>query len=147
MPKVLWIIVAFLSGVFLPLQAGLNTRLGKAIESPVYAAMISFMVGVLTVGAYIRITRQHVVWEGAKHAPLSTWIGGALGAFYVTAIILAFPQIGPALTFGLVVAGQMFAAVFLDHFDIMVAKQHSINLWRIAGVLLIIAGVAIIRKF
>jgi transporter family-2 protein len=70
-----------------------------------------------------------------------------LGAFYVTAIVLAFPRIGPALTFGLVIAGQMAISILLDHFNILVAQQHSINLWRGLGVALIITGVMLIRRF
>lgn len=145
--KVLWIIVAFLSGVFLPIQAGVNIRLGKSIASPIYAAMLSFLVGALTLLLYIAITKQPVTWEGIKTAPANAWLGGALGAFFVTGTMLAFSRIGPALTFGLVVAGQMVIAVMFDHFNILVAQQHSINVWRIMGILLIVAGVVIIQKF
>ena len=70
-----------------------------------------------------------------------------LGTFYVTAVILAFQKIGPALTFGLVVAGQIFMAVLLDHFNILVAQQHPVNVWRVFGIVLIVASVIIIRKF
>jgi len=145
--KFLWIIMAFVAGTFLPMQAGLNSRLGKSIESPVYASMISFITGAFAVLIYILITKQHVSWAGLKTAPAYTWIAGALGAFYVTTVILAFPRIGPALTFGLVVLGQMVIAVLLDHFNILVAQQHNINIWRILGVILIVGGVIIIRKF
>jgi len=145
--KFLWIVMAFVAGTFLPMQAGLNSRLGKSIESPVYASMISFITGAFAVLIYILITKQHISWAGLKTAPAYTWIAGALGAFYVTTVILAFPRIGPALTFGLVVLGQMVIAVLLDHFNIIVANQHSINIWRILGVILIVGGVIIIRKF
>jgi bacterial/archaeal transporter family-2 protein len=145
--KTIWIMLAFAAGAFLPIQAGLNTRLGKSIESPVYASMISFVVGALAVLLYIILTKQHVVWQGLKMAPVYVWIAGALGAFYVTVIVLAFPRIGPALTFGLVVAGQMTIAVVLDHFNILTAQQHSINWWRILGMLMIVVGVVVIRKF
>lgn len=145
--KTLWILLAFAAGAFLPIQAGLNTRLGKSIESPVYASMISFVIGALAVLLYIGLTKQQVTWAGIRSAPAYVWIAGALGAFYVTVIILAFPQIGPALTFGLVVAGQMTAAILLDHFHILTAHQHTINIWRILGVIMIVAGVVIIRKF
>jgi bacterial/archaeal transporter family-2 protein len=145
--KLGWILIAFISGAFLPIQAGLNNRLGKAISNPVYASMISFIIGVVAVLIYILFTKQQVVWQGIRTAPWYAWIGGALGAFYVTAIILAFPRIGPALTFGLVVAGQMFIAILLDHFNILVTNPHPINIWRVTGVLLIIAGVVIIRRF
>lgn len=145
--KLIWIILAFVSGTFLPIQAGLNARMGKSLESPVYASMISFVVGGLALILYIILTRQHVSWEGIKEIPPYTWLAGVLGSFYVTTVILAFPKIGPALTFGLVVAGQMVIAICLDHFNILVARQHSINIWRILGVVMIVGGVIIIRKF
>lgn len=145
--RVFWITIVFIAGAFLPIQAGLNARMGKAVESPAYASMISFVVGAFSVLAYIVITRENASWSGLKSAPGYVWLAGALGAFYVTAIVLAFPRIGPALTFGLVVAGQMVIAIVLDHFNVLVAQQHSINIWRIIGVMLIVAGVIIIRKF
>ena len=145
--KFIWIIMALVAGTFLPVQAGLNTKMGKAIESPVYASMISFITGAIAVFLYILVTKQHVSWAGLRSAPVYTWVAGALGAFYVTTVILAFPQIGPALTFGLVVLGQMLIAVILDHFNILVAHQHSINIWRILGIILIVGGVVLVRKF
>lgn len=145
--KFTWYFIALLAGAFLPIQAGLNTKLGKAIENPVYASMLSFITGALAVALYILFTKQPVAWAGIKSAPAYVWIAGALGAFYVTAIILTFPKIGPALTFGLVVAGQMISSVILDHFKVLVAEMHSINIYRVLGMLLIVAGVVLIRKF
>jgi transporter family-2 protein len=145
--KTAWIIIALISGALLPIQAGLNTKMGKTIESPVHASMISFIVGALAVLLYIGITKQQVNWAAIKTAPMHVWLAGLLGAFYVTAVVLAFPKIGPALTFGLVVAGQMLIAMILDHFNILVAQQHSINVWRLIGIAMIVGGVIMIRKF
>lgn len=147
MDKLIWIALAFLSGTFLPVQAGLNSKLGKAAENPVYASMFSFAVGAIGLILYILITRQTVSWSGIKDAPSYVWIGGLLGAFYVTVIILAFPRLGPGLTFGLVVAGQMVASVILEHNNILVAQQNPISFMKIFGIALIVAGVIIIRKF
>jgi transporter family-2 protein len=147
MNKIIWLLIVFIAGSFLPIQAGLNNKMGKAIDNPVYASMISFVVGAISLCIYVLLTKQTVSWIGLKSAPLYVWLAGVLGAFYVTAIIFAFPRIGPALTFGLVVAGQMVISILLDHFKILVAQQHPINIWRIVGVLLIVGGVVIIRKF
>lgn len=147
MNKIIWITLAFLSGALLPIQAGLNAKLGKAAESPFYASMLSFAVGTLGLITYILITKQSISWAGVKEAPLQVWMGGLLGAFYVTVIILAFPKLGPGLTFGLVVAGQMIISMILEHFNILVAQQNSISLMKMVGVLLVIAGVIIIRRF
>ncbi|GAB2825751.1 DMT family transporter [Ferruginibacter profundus] len=145
--KITWIIIALVSGAFLPIQAGLNSRMGKAIESPVHASLISFIVGAVTVLLYSILTKQQVYWSGFRNAPAYVLLAGVMGAFYVTAIILTFPKIGPAMTFGIVVAGQMTMSVLLDHFNILVAQQHTVTVWKLLGVVLIITGVVIIRKF
>lgn len=146
MNKIIWIVLAFLSGALLPIQAGLNSKLGKAVENPAYASMLSFVVGTLGLIAYILITKQTVSLAGLKEAPHYVWLGGLLGAFYVTVIILAFPVLGPGLTFGLVVAGQMVISVLLEHFNILVAQQNPISFTKIIGIALVVLGVLLIRK-
>lgn len=147
MNKFIWIILAFLSGAVLPIQAGLNARMGKAGGNAIYAALISFIVGSIGLSLYILLTRQTVSWSGLKEAPAYLWIGGLLGAFYVTVIVLAFPKLGPGVTFGLIVAGQMIISVLLEHNNILVAQANPINYMKVLGIGLVIAGVIIIRKF
>jgi len=147
MNKFLWPFLALLSGAFLPIQAGLNAKLGRAINSPVYASLVSFVVGSFALFAYLMLNQQPVNFLNARSIPIQAWLGGVLGAFYVTIIVFAFTRIGPGLTFSLVIAGQMLLSVFLEHFNILVAVPHTLSTWRILGVALIIAGVVIIRKY
>ncbi len=136
-----------IAGAFLPMQGSMNSKLAKAGENPVYASMISFTIGVLALVAYILLTSQNVSWKGLKDAPSYSWLGGVLGAFYVTVIVFAFPKIGPGLTFGLVVAGQLITSIVMEHFQIMGTPHQPISLGRIVGVLLIIIGVVAVKKF
>lgn len=145
--KIIWLLLAFVAGGLLPVQAGLNAKMGKALSSPVHASLLSFVTGGIAIAIFLLLVKQPVNWQGAKETPWYAWLGGLLGAFYVTVIILAYPRIGPALTFGLVVLGQMLIAVLLDHFNVLVAQVHAINIWRILGVLMVIGGVVLIRKF
>ena len=147
MGKVIWVVLTLVAGAFLPIQAGLNTRLGKAIASPVYASLISFLVGLVDLLVYILVTRQTVSLAGIKEAPGHIWMGGLLGAFYITVIIFAFPVLGPGLTFGLIVAGQMVVSILLEHFNILVAHPSPISYMKILGVGLVVAGVIIIRRY
>ena len=146
MNKLIWIALAFIAGAVLPLQAGLNIKLGKAAVSPVYGALFSFMTGTLALLLYVLFTRQTISIEGIKNAPAYFWLGGILGAFYVAVIIYAFPKLGPGLTFGLIVAGQMLVSVILEHYNILVAQPQPVSLVKILGILLIVAGVILIRK-
>lgn len=139
--------LALLAGAVLPIQAGLNAKLGRTVGSPVHASLISFLVGTVALLVYVLVSGQTLNVSSLKQVSAPVWLGGVLGAFYVTVVILAFPRIGPALTFGLIVAGQMVVSLVLDHHNLLVAQAHPINLWRMLGVVLIVAGVVIIRKF
>ena len=147
MDKLVWIVLVLLAGALLPVQAGLNARMGKAIANPVWASLISFAVGLIALLVFIAVTQQKLNISSMAAVPKIYWIAGVLGAFYVTVMVLAFPRIGAALTFGLIVAGQLSISLLLDHYKILVPQQHSINIYRILGLVLIIAGVILIRKF
>lgn len=147
MDKIIWIIVIVIAGIALPIQAGLNAKMGKEINNPVAASFISFSVGAIALMVYMLITRTGVKSEGFQQLPFYTWFAGVLGAFYVASVVIVFPKLGSALTFSLIVAGQLLASIFLDHFNILVGQQHSFNLQRLAGILLVMVGVFLIRKY
>lgn len=147
MERFFWIILVIAAGAALPFQAGLNAKMGKSIDSMIWASLISFAVGSLALFAYVMITKNPVQLTGLKTVSSYTWLAGVFGAFYVTTVVVAFPKLGPALTFGLIVAGQLFISLILDHFNILVQQQHSINFFRVIGMMLIVVGVWLIRKF
>jgi transporter family-2 protein len=144
MMKIAWLLAVFFCGAILPLQGGLNARLAKSIDSPVFAAMICFIVGALAMAVYLPFTKETFSMPNNITYVLG---GGLIGAVFITVSMLALPRLGMALTFGLVVAGQVIISVLLDHFNILVEEVHPINLWRALGMLLIIAGVAVVEKF
>ena len=112
-----------------------------------YASLFSFIIGPILIALYVVITGQTVSWEGVRGAPWYAWLGGLFGAFCLTAILFTMPKLGPGLTFGLMVAGQMIISVGLEHFNILVAQPHPISFLRVLGILLIVGGVVIIRVF
>ena len=144
---ILFIIIVLLAGAVLPLQVGLNHKMGKAIAGPEYASFISFLVGAIALMAYLVIIRQDLgTITQSTSQPWYVWLAGILGAFYVTTVIIMAPLLGIALTFGLIVTGQMLVSVLLDHFGLLGMQVRPINWSRILGMLFLIAGVIIIRK-
>jgi len=146
--KLILLLIALVAGMMAPIQAGLNGKMGRAIESPVYAALISFAVGTLVLFCYALATRvEFTSIRQATDTHWSVWSAGFLGAFYVTAAIILTPKLGAALTFGLVVAGQLVMAVLMDHFGLLGVSVQPLSWQRLAGIALITAGVVVIRKF
>lgn len=140
--------MALVLGMLLPVQATINTRLSKAVSNPIMSAFISFFVGTVALFLYLAISRQfNILQLPYRVSPWWIWIGGLLGAFYVAGIVVLLPRLGVALSFSLVVAGQMIAAIIFDHFGLLGTTAREISLGKIAGAILLIIGVFLIRKF
>ena len=132
----------------MPTQGAVNTKLAGYVESPVTAAFISFLVGTIALFIYMLITGTPMSnFTNSKNAPVITWTGGLLGAFFVTAIAMSVPRLGVALTFSLAIAGQMLITLLIDHFGFLDVPVKEINIPRVLGVVLIVAGVIVIRRF
>lgn len=140
--------LALLTGVAMSTQASVNSKLATYVESPLLAAFISFATG--TILLFVCVLVSGTPLNGlakATSAPLITWIGGALGVFFVMVMILAVPRIGVALSFSLAIGGQMLTALIIDHFGLFGVTERSISWPRTLGAVLVMAGVIIIRRF
>lgn len=143
-----FIILAVVAGMMMPTQAAINNRLAITVDSPILAAFVSFFVGTIALFLYVLaagIPLGNLI--DAKNAPLIAWTGGILGAIFVASTVALVPRLGVALTFSLVIAGQMIITLVIDHFGILGVPEKSISLPRVFGVALITIGVILIRKF
>ncbi|HEX8465144.1 MAG TPA: DMT family transporter [Abditibacterium sp.] len=142
----IYLLLAFLAGTVLPVQAGVNGALRDQLGHPIWATLVSFFVGTCTLAIYAAAARLPLPgsWAGIE---VWKWTGGALGTIYLTLAVILNPKLGAATTFGLVIAGQLAASLVLDHFGWLGVPQHSLNLPRVAGVVLMLAGVFLVRKF
>ena len=132
----------------MPTQAAINNKMAVVVDSPVLAAFISFAVGTVALFFYVVASGTPLGnLASVKDAPPIAWAGGLLGAFFVTAAVMLVPRLGVAMTFSVIIAGQMLVTLIIDHFGLLGVPVKEISLARIAGILLISVGVVLIRKF
>lgn len=145
---IFWLLLALAAGAMMPTQAAINHKLALYVQHPVLSAFISFGVGAVALLAYILLTGIPVSQLAlAKNAPAIAWAGGLLGAFFVAAVVTLVPRLGVALTFSLLVAGQMALTLLIDHYGLLGVPVKAVSWPRIMGILLVIGGVILIRKF
>src|SRR5690242_5846259 len=147
MTHAILVVTAVLAGVVLAVQAGVNVQLRNALRDPITSSLVSFLVGTAGLALYACVARAQ--WPSGSslgQVPAWQWAGGLLGAVYVVSTILVGPPLGAATLLSLVVAGQMIAAMVLDHFGWLGFAQHSVNLWRVLGAGLLIAGTVLILR-
>lgn len=142
------VLLAVAAGIVIPIQGALNTRLAGVLDSPILSAFFSFAVGTLALFIYLLLTGVPLGnLTSAKNAPPLALTGGIFGAFFVASTIMLIPRLGVAVTFGLVVAGQMLFSVVIDHFGLLGSPVTKVNWARLGGVLLITVGTIIIRRY
>ncbi|HEY8563621.1 MAG TPA: DMT family transporter [Pyrinomonadaceae bacterium] len=143
-----FIFLALLAGMAMPTQATVNAKLAGSVGNPVTAAFISFAVGTVALFVYMLLTGVPLSsLTASKNAPLVAWIGGFLGAFFVSVMATVVPRIGVALAFSLAIGGQMLVTLLIDHTGWLGVPERPINLYRVLGAALITVGVVLIRKF
>lgn len=145
---IVYILLALLAGATLPTQAAVNNRMAMTVGNPIIAALISFIVGTLSLLVYIFATGTPMAGLLAvRSAPPIAWIGGLIGAFFVASTVALVPRLGVAMTFSLVIAGQMVVTLVIDHFGLLGVPVREVSVLRVVGMILIIAGVILIRRY
>jgi transporter family-2 protein len=145
--RLLFIAMALALGAILPLQAAINSRVAKTAGNPVMAAFVSFAVGTIALLIFLILAGQFQIRFISSQSPWWIWTGGLLGTFYVAGIVVLLPRLGVALSFSLVLAGQMFAAILFDQFGWLGVAVKEISTGKIIGSILLIIGVILIRKY
>jgi transporter family-2 protein len=144
----LFYLLALAAGLGMTTQAGINSQLRQAVENPVIASLISFVVGTLALLVFVLTVGSPVPsFSTLGQIPWWKWTGGLIGACYVTVVIMIAPRIGAANMIALIVTAQMISAVLFDHFGLLGFPVHPVSLFRVLGAVLIILGVYMILKF
>ncbi|PLX42187.1 MAG: EamA-like transporter family protein [Deltaproteobacteria bacterium] len=126
--------IALLVGGVLPLQSAINSRLGQVLSHPLQASFISFLGGTIGLLAVLTLIRPELPSPALlRSQPLHLYIGGLLGAAYVTMVITIAPRIGIANTLTASIAGSILVSVIFDHFGLMGMPVKELNLPRIVG--------------
>ncbi len=145
--RLIFLAFALLAGTLLPTQAGINAQLAKQLGNPLLAAMISFLFGTVALFLFTAISHPSLpTFERLMQIPWYFWLGGLLGVMYLTATIILAPLLGAANMIGLIIAGQMLAAIALDHFGLVGFPLHPLSLGRVVGVMLLITGVVFVQR-
>jgi len=139
--------MALALGAILPMQAAINARLAKTAGNPVMAAFVSFAVGTIALMIFLIIAGRFQFQFMSSSSPWWIWTGGLLGIFFVAGIVVLLPRLGVILSFSLVLAGQMFAAIVFDQFGWLGVTIREISPGKIIGSILLIIGVFLIRKY
>lgn len=139
-------ILAFLAGAAIALQPVVNAAASDNMGHPVWGALASAAVTFLLL-AIAPLALRLPIPAPKVFAGFPPWLygGGLIGAFMLFAALLAVSRLGAASTAALIIAGQLIAALAVDHTGWLGVPVHLINIPRVIGALLLFGGVFLIR--
>lgn len=141
------IALAFAAGISIVIQQALNANLRTALDSAAWSGFVSYFVGVLCMALLAIALRDPIPSAGVvSRIPRWAWSGGLFGAIFIGLAIYLVPLLGAATFISILIAGQMIASITFDHFGWLGLAQRSIDLPRLLGAALLIAGVVLIRR-
>ena len=138
-------LLAVCAGLGITLQTMLNGQLAKGVGGDsVAAALFSFTAGAVCLGVF-SLMRGGIVASLAA-VPAQPWwslLGGLLGAGALLSYVVLAPKIGLSALLGLAIAGQIVSSLVIDHFGLMGASERPVSLVKLAGSMVMLAGLAI----
>ena len=144
MEKLALIFLAVFAGMCNAFQAPVNAALGK-FTGVFESSCISFTVGALSLLVVSALIGKGSILK-IVDAPPNLWLGGLLGAFFVTVALFVVPKIGAAVTIASVVTGQMTAALIIDQIGWLGIPKNPIDIYRLGGIACLAVGIKLLAK-
>ncbi len=127
-------------GGLLAAQAPINGQLGQSVGK-LQAALISFIVGTALLTAIVFIfSGGFSQGVGVGTVPWYYFVGGLLGAGYITTVIFTVGVLGAGGITAATISAQLVTSMVLDAIGAFGLEKHPITWSRLLGVLLLAAG-------
>lgn len=134
--------LGILGGICFGIQGPVNTALGKRTDV-FQASLISFFGGMILSGL-IAIFLGNGDFLLLKEVKFWQCLGGIYGIINVCVTVAAIPVLGAALSFTLIMLGQILSGSVIDFFGLFGSLKTQLSISRIFGILIIIIGVILI---
>lgn len=132
------------AGVASALQAATNGAL--TLRTSLLTALVVNILGTLVGAAALLVAPGSRLAMPGAATPWHLYLGGVYGLVIIAGLAVAFPRLGGAWSIALFVLGQCVTALVLDYFALIGQPQQSVSLARVAGLVLVVSGVLLLRR-
>lgn len=142
-----YLVMAFVAGTGMAIQAAINSQLGKALfAQPIYAAFWSFLTGMLLLFCMSLVLGRGQFFQALAQTPQQPWwylIGGFIGAGLVFSSVYLAPKLGVSYMLFVMVLGQIICGLVIDHFGLFHMPIREVNWSKLLGVGIMLLGLTV----
>lgn len=144
---VLWFALGLISGCCVTTQGAINALFRQELDSMLYCALFSMAVTALICLVLAACTGRGpgLLLKLQVKGRLYEYTGGVMGVINICGNALLMPIIGAGTLMTLIIAGQILCSMILDHFGVLGLKRRPITAVKIAGLVIIAAGICCIK--
>jgi transporter family-2 protein len=136
--RILFLLLAALSGALMAIQGTFNSLLGKIIGL-LESTFVVHLIGTFTAGALLLALGNGNLAK-AGQAPWFAWLGGPIGVAIIFGVAFSIPKLGVGVTTTAIIAAQLFTAYAIDHFGWFGMAKLPFTFLKLGGIVLIIIG-------
>lgn len=144
-----WQLAGVFTGMLSAMQTAINGHLGVVLNSAEKAALVSFVIGTITLWVIVIVREHQINLKPAfnQNYPWWIWIGGIIGALFVLGNAFLVPLIGTGLAVVIVLFGMITGSLLVDHFGWLGANRILVEPIQLIGILVMLVGVILIKLF
>jgi bacterial/archaeal transporter family-2 protein len=140
------VVLTAAAGGLIALQAPINSTLGRSVGT-FQAAFLSFAIGTVALTIIAALAKGGLAQIGeARGLAWYYLIGGLLGAVYVTTVLVTVRSLGAGGVTAATIAGQLSLSVAVDHFGWLGVDRSPVTALKVAGIVLLAAGVFLVVR-
>ncbi len=142
-----WQLMAILSGCLSASITGAYAQLSSIVGNPVQATTVAFFVATMALLLFCTcLGKTQLVGKAfSSEYPWWMWTGGLCGAIIVFGNAWLVPKVGVGVFSMALLVGQLGLSMLMEHHGWLGAPRKRVSWLQIVGILLMLAGVALIR--
>lgn len=142
-----WQLMAVFSGCLSASVTGAYAQLARIVGNPVQATTVAFFVATMALLLFCTcLGKTQLVGKAfSRSYPWWMWTGGLCGAIIVFGNAWLVPKVGVGVFVMALLVGQLALSMLMEHNGWLGAPRKRISWLQIVGILLMLAGVALIR--
>ena len=142
-----WQLMAVISGCLSASITGAYAQLSSIVGNPVQATTVAFFVATMALLLFCTcLGKTRLVGKAfSRDYPWWMWMGGLCGATIVFSNAWLVPKVGVGVFSMALLVGQLALSMLMEHNGWLGAPRKRITLPQVVGILMMLAGVALIR--
>lgn len=137
-------LIALLSGALMSVQGVFNTQVTKSSSIWVANAFVQFTALLVCLAVWVCTDRSSLA-AVVKVEPKYMLLGGCIGAVITYTVIKSMDMLGPARAVMLIVVAQLLVAYVIELFGWFGVEKQPLEIRKLLGMALAIAGIVIFK--